>query len=188
MEERYCIECGACLTPDATFCPSCGAMAGPASDFTPDSDILVNSNTVHQTPQRSNNRLTIAILCLIWGFLAAILGFMLQLNAESMANDAIEQLKGMVYSDTQSYWDVLVESGFGKDLLLDVYHIFGISFILSGLMALVTAYFVYSGTHYRIALLTLILSSLLGALQVIPLIIGLIVTYMLTKHKVEFIS
>lgn len=188
MDERYCRECGSPLTPEATFCPACGAIANPVDGPVQTINGPAEVDTTHQVPQRTNNRLPVTILCLIWGVSATALGLMMYFNAESMTNDAIEQLKNMVYSDTQSYWDLLVESGFGREFFIDMYHIFGISFVLSGIMALVSAYFVYLGAHYKIALLTLILSSILAALQIIPLIVGLVVTYMLTKNKSEFVS
>ena len=188
MEERYCHECGSPLTPDATFCPACGANVN--TDGT--ADQVVNDPAVggipYTAPPRTNNRKTITILCLVWGIGGLIFGLYMYLTAGSLADTAVEQMKNMTYSGTQTYWDLMVENGFDRDLFVTLYQIVGLSMALSAFMALIGAHFIHYGTHYKIALLALILSSIFAAMELITLVIGLVVTYKLTKYKSEFAS
>lgn len=187
MEERYCHECGSPLTPGATFCPSCGAVVN--SENIPDTNATasVASATVNQT-QRTNNRKSTVILCLAWGIIAVVFGAYLYVCSDSMVNELINQLESMEYSSTQTYWDYMVENGLDRNVFVSMYELLGITLAISGIMALVSAHFTYRGIHYKLALLTLILSSIFAAMSIITLVIGLIVTYMLTKRRNEFVS
>ncbi len=179
MEERYCHECGSPLTQDVTFCPSCGAVIDPSA-----ADSVPQTTAVRDT----NNRKTLTVLCLVWGIGAVIIGLCLYFSAESITDEMISNLKSQIYMDNKTYWDYFLDSGFDRNLFVNAFEATGLVLVISGLMALVSAHFIYRGEHYAIALVTLILSSIFAACGIITLIVGIVVTYSLTKHKNEFVS
>ncbi len=190
MEERYCHECGSPLTQDATFCPSCGAdinsSTSPSSTINPSATNPTPHTTA--TVQGTNNRRTITILCLLWGIGAAILGLCIFFASESITDEMINKMSSQIYTDNKTYWEYLLENGMDRNLFVNAFEIHGIVLSLSALMALISAHFIYREEHYTIALVTLILSSLLATCLIFSLIVGIVVTYKLTKHKNEFIS
>ena len=64
----------------------------------------------------------------------------------------------------------------------------GIIFLISGLLALGAAALMLKHTHGRIAVVLLALSSIAGFEMLLPLIVGLVITYLTYRRRSGFKS
>lgn len=182
--ERFCIECGKELEPGARFCPACGAEVpdeGPAPQM---------QQTYTNEYRRAHNETLrrIEVLCVIWGILALVIGIIFVVFAESITDSLIDEMKDIAYDDARTYWDWMQDNGFDRDSLLTSYAFTGGMLAASGLMALVSAHFTHRRQEYTLALVALILSTVTACVGLITFLVGVYLTYKLSKCKSEFVS
>lgn len=129
------------------------------------------------------NRLhTIAMLILIWGIVGTIYGLYVMVAADSTADTAVRVL------EDAGYWDDFEANGWDRDLFRTAALIEGVMFFLSGLAALVSAHFAYRAEHYSASLIFCVLSTLGACLGLFTLIIGIYMSFSLSRCRPAFKS
>ena len=182
MADRYCTECGRPLAPEDKFCPGCGATVQEWDDYAPQT---VQQEKKAQAKQSSGSLLPIMILTAIWGIFALAVGLYLYVGADALVQTVKETLMAQAYEST-NMWDYLVSQGLTEQMLKDSFILVGASFAISGGAAMGAVVLMGLKKLYILALILMIISSIVAITGLIPTIIGLIMTYLLSKHKYEF--
>jgi magnesium-transporting ATPase (P-type) len=166
----FCPTCGAHLGESNTFCAKCGA--GIDDESTTTSPKMQNS-----TSQRSTIMWVIIILAAIWAVFAIIWGIWAIISAQAQIDGAL----------TSDILDTLNQFDIDPQTLVTAVQAIGAVFLISGIMAAMTAVLVLLRKQHTIALILCIIGSILALIALVG-IIGLIMAYYLNKSKGEFIS
>lgn len=187
-DQKFCIECGRNLNPTDRFCPECGAMLGDDRADVPAQEMSCCREPVHGNSGRSGLLRNVVVLSLLWGIIALVSGLYLFADCGAVAHTFVETLEGYEYTEGQSMWEYFVEEGFTEKDIETLYAALGLCLIASGVLALMASHLAHRRQRYRIAVVLLILSSLTSGFGLLTLVVGIIVTYYLTKCKYEFTS
>jgi hypothetical protein len=190
-ENRFCYRCGATLPDGSVFCPECGtAVDGsqPPREFTPNRTVSSKKNPLSPVP----------VLIMIYGVLAALGAIMLFILAISV-DGILEMLKELA-ENGQITWD---DYNSIKDLfnsysmpIQTVFFLMGAIFLASGAAAIMAGAGASDLKEWKRTV------TLCGVAAVIPFFlapfdilnaiilpaVGIIMTYMIYKHKADFKS
>ncbi len=175
-DNKFCVVCGANLPPGSSFCPSCG------------SNVDGSPNSLHANQPRTSRSLGyIPTLVVLYGALAVVFGL----------------LTAATLGTWESIWDQICDSdglymGYTLEKMTSACLWLGIAMVVSGACALVSYWFLRNLTNFNMALGFCVLASVtpfiylasgeLDLSPLIPMIIGLIVSYMIYKKKSAFLS
>ena len=182
MADRYCTECGRPLTPEDKFCPGCGATVQEWDDYAPQT---AQNEKKEQVRQSSGSLMPIIILTLIWAVFALAVGAYLIMDASALTQAVKDALVAQPY-ESGTMWDYVVSQGVTEQMLTDSFALIGMTFAVSGAAALGSAILMWARKLYILALILMIVSALSAVTGLLPLVIGLLMAYLLTKHKYEF--
>ncbi len=190
-ENRFCYRCGATLPDGSVFCPECGtAVDGsqPPREFTPNRTVSSKKNPLSPVP----------VLIMIYGVLAALGAIMLFILAISV--DGILGMLEELAKSGQITWD---DYNSIKDLfnsysmpIQTVFFLMGAIFLASGAAAIMAGAGASDLKEWKRTV------TLCGVAAVIPFFlapfdilnaiilpaVGIIMTYMIYKHKADFKS
>ncbi len=190
-ENRFCYRCGATLPDGSVFCPECGtAVDGsqPPREFTPNRTVSSKKNPLSPVP----------VLIMIYGVLAALGAIMLFILAISV-DGILEMLKELA-ENGQITWD---DYNSINDLfnsysmpIQTVFFLMGAIFLASGAAAIMAGAGASDLKEWKRTV------TLCGVAAVIPFFlapfdilnaiilpaVGIIMAYMIYKHKADFKS
>ncbi|MDR3282238.1 MAG: zinc ribbon domain-containing protein [Candidatus Methanoplasma sp.] len=160
----YCSKCGKEVTDGSAFCPSCGGPVADAGTAPLNQNYNQNYNQSYQAPTggglSSDLGGTLTII-MVLGFIWGILAL----------------LTGVFFASTSTYF--LFAGGI----------VIGGIAILSGLLALISAYFIYKRENFQLAFIACIIGSILALpIGIIAGIIGLVFAFLLNNEKGRFHS
>ena len=182
LADRYCTECGRPLAPEDKFCPGCGATVQEWDDYAPQTAQAEKREAVRQS---SGSLMPIMILTAIWGIFALAIGAYLYLEAGSLLEMVKEELMNQEY-EGQTMWEYILSQGVTEQDLKDSFVLMGATMAVSGAAALGAAVLMGIRRYYILALILVIISAVAAFTSIIPLIVGLLMAYLLSKRKYEF--
>lgn len=190
-ENKFCIRCGATLPDGSVFCPECGAAVDGSQ---PPREVPSNRNV----STKKNPLSPVPVLILIYGVLAALGAIMLFILAISV-DGILEMLKEMADSgqisqaDYQSIKDLFDSYSMP---IQTVFFLMGAIFLASGAAAIMAGASASELKEWKRTV------TLCGVAAVVPFFlapfdilnavilpaVGIIMTYMIYKHKDDFKS
>ena len=182
MADRYCTECGRPLAPEDKFCPGCGATVQEWDDYAP----ATAQAEKKEREKPTGTLVPIMIMTLVWAVFALAVGAYLYLEADTLVQAVKDALMQQPYEGYANMWEYVVSQGITEQNLKDGFVLIGLSFIVSGAAALGSAILMGVKKLYILALILLIVSAVSAITGILPLIIGLLMAYLLSKHKYEF--
>ncbi len=182
---RYCTECGKELSPIDRFCPACGAnvddmakgTAAPASQT--GIGYQLDPRTGYQSSEATKS---LSYAMLLWGIIGTLYGLYSVFTADSAAENMVQ-----AFIDADM-WKTLVDMGYSEDLIRTSILAIGGCITVSGLSALVAGHFTYRGENYKLAITACVISTIFAATGLVTLIVGIFVSYRLSKCKYLFKS
>ncbi|AGI47420.1 hypothetical protein TALC_00415 [Thermoplasmatales archaeon BRNA1] len=173
-DEMYCTQCGAKISPGAKFCPECGKYVEEMEQDQP----VVSGGTYYANQQyktiNERSRLQFyGTLAIVYAILAIISGISCIATADMLADAIIEQDID-IGMDVEEFRDTMV--------------LLGVTSLLSGMCALVGGFLVHGAKQFKLSMVLYIAATVLAFESIIPLVLGVIFTYLVYKCRDAFES
>ncbi len=183
---RYCTECGKELSPIDRFCPSCGANVDDMAKGTAAPASQTGTGYATADPrmgnQSSDAARSLSYWMLLWGIIGTLYGLYSIFTADSTAENMVQ---AFIDADV---WETLVDMGYSEDLIRTSILATGGCLTVSGLAALVAGHFTYRAENYKFAITACVISTIFAVTGLITLLVGIFVSYRLSKCKYLFKS
>lgn len=186
--DRFCTKCGAELPEGAQFCAECGARVGDGAFQGPAYDAGAYATAERKGPGG------FALIILVYGILATLLGLVDLFDALGMNEASYEQTLEMVSDITGIDASTILPAW--SDSLPALMSISMASLTVSGILAIVCFYTCSKANSWRTSVILCLASSVacLGmcafssylTMGIALFVIGLLVTFLLTSRKDTF--
>ena len=179
---NFCPYCGARIPANTQFCTSCGASLNTAPERNVGYSGTYSNTAPYDTPKKGSGEhgtrlIVVSVFAVILALIGLYIGLTSIVNVDAVINSidwsTIELPEGTTVKEL-------------KDMMAGLLVIIGWLFLISGITGVVGAVCGFTKKLYALGLICYIVATVVTAITVIGLIIGIILTVLYSTSKTEF--